>query len=301
MKIFVTGGTGFVGSHLSVHLAREGHEVTVLTRSLRGSEKKVPGISYLQGDPAQKGPWQGAVGQHDVIINLAGATIFRRWSEKYKKIVRDSRIQTTANLIEAMDGQGGRKITFFSTSAVGYYGFHGDEELTEESPPGEDFLARLAVDWEQEASRAAAKGARVVIARFGIVLGEKGGALGQMIPLFKWFLGGPIGNGKQWFSWIHMQDLVAAFSFLLKNEAITGPVNLCSPHPVRNRELARALGEVLHRPSFLCAPGFMIRLILGEFGSVILKGQRVFPKRLAEQGFTFQYGEIKKALQSLVY
>ena len=298
MKIFVTGGTGFVGAYLTARLVEEGHEVTVLTRSLAGREKNVSGLSYLQGEPTKKGGWQEAIGQQDAIINLAGASIFHRWSEEYKKAIRDSRLQTTRNLVEGINA--GRKVTLFSTSAVGYYGFHGDERLTEESPPGDDFLACLSVDWEQEASRAADKGARVVMTRFGIVLGDKGGALGQMIPLFKGFLGGPIGDGKQWFSWIHMHDLGEAFVFLLKNESITGAVNCSSPNPVRNKELAKALGEVLHRPSFLPAPGFMIRLILGEFGTVILKGQRVIPKRLMEYGFTFQYPDIKKALHSLV-
>ncbi len=299
MKIFVTGGTGFVGTQLTARLIKEGHSVTVLTRSLKGTEKKAPGIRFLPADPTQKGDWQKVAAEHDIIINLAGATIFRRWSENYKKAIRDTRIQTTRNVVEAIGGKGG-KTTLFSTSAVGYYGFHGDEQLTEESPPGDDFLARLAFDWEQEAMQAAGKGARVVITRFGIVLGENGGALGQMIPIFKCFLGGPIGDGKQWFSWIHIRDQVEAFLFLIKNENITGPVNLCSPNAVKNKALAKALGEVLHRPSFLSAPGFMIRLILGEFGSVILKGQRVFPKRLLEQGFTFQYPEIKKALESIV-
>jgi uncharacterized protein len=299
MKILITGGTGFVGTSLTARLIKEGHEVTILTRSIRGTERKALGISYLQGDPTKKGDWQKAIGGHEAIINLAGTSIFSRWSEEYKKDLRDSRMQTTRNLVEGIDEKGGKKITLFSTSAVGYYGFHGDEELTETSPAGNDFLAKLAYDWEQEASRAAEKGARVVITRFGIILGDKGGALGQMIPLFKRYLGGPIGSGKQWFSWIHMHDLVEAFVFLLKNEDITGAVNLCSPNPVRNRELARALGASLHRPSFLPAPGFMIRLIWGEFGSVILKGQRVIPKRLLERGFNFQYPDINKALQSL--
>jgi uncharacterized protein (TIGR01777 family) len=299
MKILITGGTGFVGSNLTARLIKEGYEVTILTRSIKGTEKKVPGISYLQGDPTKKGVWQQAISEHDAIINLAGTSIFSRWSEEYKQDMRDSRIQTTRNLVEGINEKSGKKITLLSTSAVGYYGFHDDEELTETSPSGNDFLAKLAYDWEQEASRATAKGARVVITRFGIILGDKGGALGQMIPLFKRYIGGPIGNGRQWFSWIHMQDLVAAFVFLLKNENITGAVNFCSPNPVRNRDLARALGAALHRPSFIPAPGFMIRLILGEFGSVILKGQRVIPRRLSEQGFKFQYPDIKKALESL--
>jgi uncharacterized protein len=193
-----------------------------------------------------------------------------------------------------------KHITFFSTSAVGYYGFHEDEELSESSPPGSDFLAKLAYEWEQEALRAQAKGARVVITRFGIVLGKNGGALGQMMPLCKYLLGGPLGNGHQWFSWVHMYDLAAAFIFLLSHKNISGPVNICSPHPLRNKDLGNAIGRVLHRPSFMTAPGFMIRLILGEFGDVLLKGQRVIPHCLREAGFKFRYSNIEEALKNII-
>jgi hypothetical protein len=183
---------------------------------------------------------------------------------------------------------------------VGYYGFCGDDELTEESPHGEDFLARIAVEWEGEALKAKEKGVRVVITRFGIVMGEKGGALSQMIPLFKKYIGGPIGSGKQWFSWVHIKDLAEAFVFLTRHPEISGPVNVCSPNPVRNRDLAKALGRALHKPSFLPAPAFMVKLVLGEFGSVILEGQRVIPRKLLESGFVFQYADINKALQGIV-
>ena len=297
MKILMTGGTGFVGRELTSRFVREGYEVIVVTRSIKGPEEAPKGTSYLQGDPTQKGPWQKTIPECDVIINLAGASIFSRWSEEYKKLIRESRILTTRNIVEAIPR--GKKITLFSTSAVGYYGFHGDEELDEGSPPGDDFLARLAVEWEKEALKAKEKGARVVITRFGIVLGERGGALGQMIPIFKKYIGGPIGSGRQWFSWVHIKDLVEALVFLTKHPEISGPVNICSPYPVRNRNLARALGKALRRPSFMPAPGFMVKLVLGEFGSVILEGQRVLPRRLLEHGFVFQYPEIDKALQSI--
>ncbi len=295
----ITGGTGFVGTQLTSRLIQDGHDVTILTRSLKGGKASSPHLSYLEGDPTRKGPWQEAIQTHDAVINLAGASIFSRWTEEHKKAIRDSRVLTTQNIVEGIPSRPERSFSFFSTSAVGYYGFCGDEELTEESPPGNDFLARIAVEWEGEALKAKEKGARVVITRFGIVLGEKGGALGQMIPLFKKYIGGPIGSGKQWFSWVHIRDLTEAFVFLIKHPEISGPVNLCSPHPVRNRELAKALGKALHRPSFMPAPGFMIKLVLGEFGSVILEGQRVIPKRLLDHGFTFQYADIGQALKSI--
>lgn len=277
MKILITGGTGFVGKQLTSRFIQEGNEVTILTRSLKEWGQLPKGISYLQGDPTQKGPWQETIPSHDVIINLAGASIFSKWSEEYKKLIRDSRVFTTRNIIEGIPSKFEKEISLFSTSAVGYYGFHGDEELDEESPPGNDFLARLAIEWEAEALKAKEKGTRVVITRFGIVLGEKGGALGQMIPLFKKFIGGPIGSGQQWFSWVHIKDLAEAFAFLIKHPEISGPVNVCSPNPVKNKDLAKALGRALHRPSFMPAPAFMIKLVLGEFGSVILEGQRVLP------------------------
>jgi uncharacterized protein len=299
MKIFMTGGTGFVGTYLAKRMIREGHTVTILTPSLNATIPKMDGLSYLSGNPTIKGKWQEAVRFHNVMINLAGASIFSRWTREQKKILLESRIETTRNLVSALPDKA-KHITFFSTSAVGYYGFHEDEELTENSPSGNDFLAKLAYDWEQEALRAEDKGARVVITRFGIVLGKNGGALGQMIPLFKYFLGGPLGSGRQWFSWVHMHDLAEAFIFLLNHQELSGAINLCSPQPVRNRQLGEAIGKVLHRPSFLPAPGFMIRLILGEFGSVLLKGQRVIPRRLLDAGFQFQYPDIEEALRNIL-
>jgi uncharacterized protein (TIGR01777 family) len=300
MKIFITGGTGFVGSHLTSRLLQEGHEVTILTRSGRGSERAPGGVSYVQGDPTQKGPWQEAIGSHEFVINLAGTSIFSRWTDGRKRDIRESRVHTTRNVVEGIPFRASKPITLLSTSAVGYYGFCGDEELVEGSPPGNDFLSRLAVEWEGEALKAREKGARVVLMRFGIVLGEKGGALGQMIPLFKKYIGGPMGSGQQWFSWIYIQDLAGAVVFLMKHPEISGPVNLCSPNPVINGDLAKSLGKALHRPSFLTAPGFMLRWVLGEFGSILLQGQKVIPRKLLDHGFVFQYPEIDQALQHVM-
>jgi len=299
MKILITGGTGFVGRQLISQLIAENHEVTILSRSARQPAEVPGGISWLQGDPTRKGSWQEAIKDHDAVINLAGASIFARWTPEYKKAIRESRVSITRNIVEGIPPHQEKPFTLFNASAVGYYGFSQDEELTEDSPNGGDFLARIASEWEGEAQKANGKGARVVITRLGIVLGENGGALGQMIPLFKKFIGGPIGSGKQWFSWIHIKDLAQAFSFLIEHPEISGPVNFCSPNPVRNVDLAKALGRALHRPSFMPAPGFMIKLVLGEFGSVILEGQRVIPKRLLKSGFAFEYPDIDQALQEI--
>ena len=205
---------------------------------------------------------------------------------------------TTKNVAEAVSNESGAILC--STSAVGYYGFRKDEELTETDAPGDDFLAGLCVDWEREAQRAGERGARVVITRFGIVLGKTGGALGQMIPAFKKFVGGPLGSGKQWFSWIHMEDLLQAFLFVLDHDALKGPVNFCAPNPVRNKDLAKAMGKVLSRPSFIKTPALTLRLALGEFGSVLLEGQKALPAKLLKHGFEFRYAEIGKALEEVI-
>jgi uncharacterized protein (TIGR01777 family) len=300
MKVFVTGGTGFVGRNLVSRLIGEGHAVTVLSRSEKAPDGLPEATSIVIGDPAEVGAWQDSVKGQDCIINLAGTSLFSRWTPETKKSIRESRISTTRNIVDAIEAARERDVVLFSTSAVGYYGFHGDEELTEESPSGDDFLARVAVEWENEALRAEENGGRVVITRFGIVLGQKGGALGQMMSIFRKYLGGPLGSGNQWFSWIHMDDLAGAFVFLMAHREISGPVNLTSPNPIRNRELAKALGKAMHRPAFLPTPGFMLRLILGEFGSVLLEGQRVIPKKLLDNGYVFTYPEIDGALRSLV-
>jgi len=253
----------------------------------------------MVGNPTQEGPWMAAVPEHDWIINLAGASIFGRWSEPLKKEIMESRVKTTRHLVTAL-AEGDLNQLFCSTSAVGYYGPRGEEELTEDSEPDAGYLGEVARTWEAEALQAQGLGIRTVITRFGIVMGKDGGALSQMAPMFRKYLGGPIGSGEQWFSWIHQQDQVRAYLFVQEHPEITGPVNFTAPHPVRNRELTRALGEVLHRPTFFKAPEFMVRLALGEFGDTLLTGQKVFPKRLQDAGFEFNFPTIDAALKDLL-
>lgn len=301
MKIFITGGTGFVGKTLTRRFTDRGAEVTLLTRRLEGKAPPPTGASYLEGDPTIQGPWQEKVPEHNVIINLAGASIFRRWTDPAKKEIRESRVRGTRNLAEAMRARGGKETLLLSASAVGYYGFHGDEELDEESPPGEDFLASVAREWESAALEAKKYGVRVAVLRFGIVLGRPGGALHQMLPLFRWGLGAPLGSGRQWFSWIHEHDLARIFLYLLERGDVTGAFNGTSPNPVRNREFTKALGKVLRRPTFLPAvPSFVMRLVYGEFGSILVKGQRVMPKKLIRSGFAFRFPEVADALKDLL-
>lgn len=300
MKIFVTGGYGFVGTALTNFFLSDGHQLTLLVRSEQKAKRVPSGAAWVVGDPVKSGKWQESVPGHDILINLAGATIFKRWTPEYKKLVRDSRILTTRNLVTAIPQEAGSNVTLLSTSAVGYYGATEDEELGEDSPRGRGFLAELAGEWEAEALRAEEKGVRVVITRFGVVMGRGGGAMEQMIMPFRFFVGGPLGSGKQWFSWIHVGDLCRAAAFVISNAEIRGPVNFTAPDPIRNGDLARSIGRALGRPSFMPAPGFMIRLLLGEFGSVLLEGQRVIPRVLMSKGFNFTYPTMETALRDLL-
>jgi len=298
MNVLITGGLGFIGTQLTIRLLDRGNAVTIVDHSPQPRPYTPQGVRYISADTTIRGDWQDELKKQDAVLNLAGASIFSRWSQKRKKLIYDSRILTTRNVVEALPREKGALLC--STSAVGYYGFRGDEELIEGDSPGDDFLARVCVDWEGEAAAAAETGIRVAVTRFGIVLGKTGGALGQMMPLFKTYLGGPLGSGEQWFSWVHTEDLLRAFLFILDNEDIAGPVNICSPNPVRNRQLAKALGKALSRPSFLRAPAFAVRLVLGEFGTMLLEGQRVLPAKLLEKGFVFQYPDIEDALNEVV-
>jgi uncharacterized protein (TIGR01777 family) len=214
-------------------------------------------------------------------------------------MIYDSRILTTRHIAASLEK--GAEVVLCSTSAVGYYGTRGDDLLVETDPPGSDFLARVGIDWEKEALAAQEKGIRVVTPRFGVILGNGGGALAKMIPAFKSFAGGPVGTGRQWFPWIHMDDLVSAVRFCVDNASVSGPVNLTAPNPVRNRDLAAALGKALNRPAVMAVPAFMIRLSMGEMGSVLLASQRVVPDKLTRNGFVFKYPAMENALADLVH
>ena len=300
MKVFITGGTGFVGSTLTDNLLGQGYQVTVLTRKLTEESLPLEAPSFLEGNPTNKGAWQEAVSEHDVIINLAGAPIFTKWDKESKRAIRDSRVLTTENLVEALSHGKGKKTTLISASAVGYYGFQGDEDLNEDSPADDDFLASVSRQWEAAAVEAEAFGVRVVICRFGVVLGKNGGALGELIPIFQKGLGSPLGSGKQWFSWIHEMDLAGVCLFLIASENLSGPINCTAPEPVRNKELARVLAETMGRPTFMPAvPAFVVKMMKGEFGATLLEGQRVLPKRLLDAGFRFRFSTIKEALTDI--
>lgn len=297
MHVFITGGLGFVGRRLSQVLLEAGHAVTASGRS-KTAQIDHPRFQYVAADTSREGPWQETAQQVDAAVNLAGVSIFSYWTDSHKQKMVDSRILTTRNLVNSLL-EGDAKV-LCSASAVGYYGHQGDEKLTEEHPPGDDFLARLAVDWEKEAHAAETGHIRVAVTRFGIVLDRSGGAMGKMVPAFRMYLGGPLGDGRQWFSWMHREDLVQALAFCLTNDGAHGAINFCAPEPVRNETLAKTLGEVLNRPAIMPAPAFIIRKALGEFGDALLSSQRAVPNYLEKLGFEFRYPGLRSALAEIV-
>ncbi len=297
MKIFITGGTGFVGSAVTTSLLELGHEVTVIASSPNCKLPAHNHLHYISADTTLPGEWQQQVAGHEAFINLAGRSVFNLWTEKYKKTIYDSRILTTRNLVDAMPS--GDTI-LLSTSAAGYYGDGGESEKRESADSGEDFLARVCVDWEKEACKAQAQGARVATMRFGVVLGRGGGAVQTMKLPFKLGLGGPIGSGKQWFPWIHLDDVVKAVHHILLGEGLEGPFNFTAPKNIRQKEFAKIMGSVLNRPAVLPAPAFVMKTLLGEFGSSLLQGQKTVPEALETNGFIFTYPELKPALQEIL-
>jgi uncharacterized protein (TIGR01777 family) len=295
MKIVVAGASGFVGKPLVALLRSAGHEVNTLVRS--GAARTASGIFW---DPANGVLNANLLSGTDAVVNLAGSNLGERWSRERKKVLRESRLQTTGLLASTIAAMPRKPAVFLCASAIGIYGAdRGDADLHEESSEGSDFLALLCHDWEEEARTAAAAGIRVVNSRFGIILNPEGGALEKLLLPFKLGAGGKIGSGEQWMSWIARDDLLAAIRFLLENDSLHGPVNLTAPSPVTNEQLARELGKALHRPSVAPVPAPVIRLMLGrEMADLtVLANQRVLPTRLLKAGFEFHFPELAGALR----
>ena len=307
MRIVIAGGTGFLGSPLAEVYAEDGHDVVVLTRRLPAGEARhdsgtgVPGITRVGWKPdGQGGPWAATLDGADAVINLAGEGIGdRRWTPQRKAQLRDSRIIPTRSLAAAIRASAVPPKVLVSASGVGYYGASGDEPKTEDSPAGDDFLAHVCEDWEGEALGAVSPATRVVVTRTGVVLERAGGALTQMMRPFQLFVGGPIGSGRQYISWIHRHDWIEMLRWIVQTPEVTGPINATSPEPVTNREFARTLGLALRRPGFVPAPAFVLKLALGEMASLALTGQRVLPARVQALGYHFRYPHLDQAFRGI--
>ncbi len=297
MNILITGGTGFIGSALSRELSNSGHKVIIASR--RKTPPKLKNIEIVRWD-IQTSLSSEIMSGIDAVINLAGESLISGcWTKRRKERIMSSRVNTTRLLVESMKSANPKPKVLISVSAVGYYGPHGDEYVTEDFPPASDFLAEVCKAWEKEALKAQELGVRVVITRFGVVLESDGGALSKMAIPFKFFLGGHLGSGQQWFSWVHREDLIGFMKYALENESVSGHFNLTSPQPVTNKEFCSALGKALNRPSWFHVPAFMIKLTLGEVGKVLLTGQRVLPEKALKAGYQFKYPEINKALKAI--
>jgi len=307
MRIFITGGTGLVGSRLIPRLRQRQDDVVLLSRRKQAAQDRFGSqCTIVEGDPTLAGVWMNAVGDCDAVVNLAGEGIFtRRWNADFKAQLRASRVKSTENIVGALAKSpltaSGRPKVLVNASAIGYYGPHGDEEITETDPPGNDVLAQMCADWEAAAQTAKPLGVRIAIVRIGVVLDKEGGALPQMLKPFKTIgVGGPVGSGKQWVSWIHHADLTGILGLALDDPEAVGPINATAPHPVTIKELTKAQGCALHRPSFLPAPAFALRVMLGEVAEVVTKGQRVLPKNALALGYAFQFPTIEPALADIL-
>lgn len=306
MRLFIIGGTGLIGTRLIKKLIERGDKVSVLTRRFGPARDRLgKDCTIVEGDGMANGKWMDALHDCDGVINLVGESIFaRRWNDEFKILLRESRVKTTRNVVEAMARNPrtpeGKPKVLVNASAIGYYGPRGDEEIREETSAGDDMLARLSVDWEKAALDAELFGMRVAVVRIGVVLDKEGGALAQMLPPFRWFIGGPVGSGKQWLSWIHHGDMVGILMLALDHPEARGPINGTAPLPVTNKDFSKALGRALHRPSILPVPGFALRLKFGEVADVLTTGQRVIPRKAMALGYSFQFPQVDAALVNLL-
>ncbi len=301
-KIIITGATGLIGTHICKELFNRGDLLTVFTRYPNKAKNKLPYANeYVEWDYRNPDEWKNHLNSKDAVIHLAGANLFaKRWTEDYKKKIMESREISTGNIVKAISEAEVKPKVFICASGIGYYGDSADKILTENSPKGNSFIADVCKRWEGAASEAEKFGIRRVSIRTGIVLNKGYGTLEKMALPFKFFVGGTLGTGEQWFPWIHIQDLVKIYLFALDNSELNGAVNAASPNPVRLKELTDEIGKILHRPSFFKVPGFAIKIALGEFADEVLASIRVVPEKLEHYNFDFSFGEMEGALRDLI-
>lgn len=302
MKVVVAGGSGFVGTAIARELLNAGHSVTVLTRNSSAAKGRIdPRVDLVEWDGRTPGAWERVLDGAGGVVNLAGEAIAaERWSAERKQRLRASRLDATTALVRGMEKTATRPGVLVSASAVGYYGARDDEVLNEDAAPGQDFLAVLCQEWERAARAAEALDVRVVRMRIGVVLGEGGGAVQKMLLPFRMFVGGPLGNGRQWMSWIHRDDLAGLCRFAVENDAARGALNATAPEPVTMATFCRTLGRALRRPSWAPVPAFALRLVLGEMAGMLLTGQRVEPREALRLGYRFRFARLEPALRSAV-
>jgi uncharacterized protein (TIGR01777 family) len=301
MRVLITGGSGLIGRALTTSLVRDGNEVIILSRRperITGLPADVS-VRWWNGHTSEK--WYSLVDGTDAIVNLAGENISSgRWTKERKQQILESRLNAGKAVVQAIETAAHKPGIVIQASGVGYYGPCGDEEITEEMPPGHDFLARLAVVWEASTAPLEALGIRRVVIRTGVVLSTAGGALPRLLLPFRFFAGGRLGSGQQWFPWIHIADEVGAIRFLIENDKAEGPFNLTVPTPLTNTEFSRLLGQHLRRPAFMPIPALILRLLFGEMATALLDGQRAVPQRLLQSGYTFQFPKAASALRNLL-
>lgn len=303
-KIIVTGATGLIGKKICESLLKQGNQIIVFTRSPKKAEKIFKDkVEYVKWDYDEKDNPKivDAMQVADAIIHLAGENVMsKRWSDSHKDNVLKSRMLGTRSLVKAIEQADNKPGIFISASAVGYYGTSENDKFTEDSKPGKDFLANVTGLWEQEVKKVTALGLKEVRMRTGIVLDKGDGALAKMLMPFKLFIGGPLGSGKQWFPWIHVNDVVGIYLHALENESVSGPLNAVAPEAIDMNQFAKALGKVLHRPSLFRVPEFVLNIILGEGASAVLQGQNVIPQRTVESGYKFKYTNVEEALKDIL-
>jgi hypothetical protein len=300
MRFVITGGTGLIGQALSASLAADGHDVVVLSRNPERAPAMADGVHLLRWDACTANGWDMLADGAEVIVNLAGASLRRRWTPRNKRLIRDSRLNAGRAVVDAVKRADAKPRAVIQASGAACYGPRGDEIVTETAEFGDGFLGRTAAQWEASTAAVEAFDVRRAIIRIGIVLSTEGGALPLLALPFRLFVGGPLGHGDQWLPWIHMEDEVRAIRFLIDNQAAEGPFNLSAPRPLTNAEFGRTMARVMGRPALVRVPAFAIRLALGQMSTVVLHGQRAIPKRLLDLGFTFRFPQARAALRDLL-